>query len=208
MFNHHTGTMLRQHFDRQAGGQQLQTTRTATQNQRATDHQQRSTEQVASSTGTTSTTTGARARTNDRVFLSAEEERRSRAAILAGWHSDACMYYQDCFDRKITPGVQRDIANALVEGFSLDLLRAIMDETLCAPRPSWAYCLAILRRCERDGLRTLEDWKRDREAWASRKASNPALQYAQREYREEDFGEDFFFDVVAGKYAERKERDT
>ena len=201
MFNRQKRTMYRQHFDRQQGGTVTTTTST-------TDHQARTGKYSVDSTGSTSTSTGARARTNDRVFFSEEEKRQSRAAILAGWHKDACMYYQECFDRKITPGVQRDIANALVEGFNIDLLRAIMDETLCAPRPSWAYCLAILRRCERDGLRTLEDWKRDREAWASRKASHPALQYSQREYREEDFGEDFFFDVFAGKYPERKEKDT
>ena len=73
------------------------------------------------------------------------------------------------------------------------------DEAQRAPRPSWAYCMAIIRRCQRDGLLTLDAWRRDREEWQRKQMSNPALQYQQRDYRETDFGEDFFFDVV-GEY--------
>ncbi|MBR1820344.1 MAG: hypothetical protein IJ769_01840, partial [Clostridia bacterium] len=35
-----------------------------------------------------------------------------------------------------------------------------------------------------------------RAASTAASAANPALNYAQREYKDEDFGDDFFFDVV------------
>lgn len=192
MFNRQNRTLQRQHFDRQQGGTVTTTTST-------TDHQARTGKYSVVSTGSTSTSTGARARTNDRVFFDDQDARRQRAQLLAGWHQDACMYYQDTFDRKATPGIKRDLAEALASGMAVDVLQACMDEAQRAPRPSWAYCMAIIRRCQRDGLLTLDAWRRDREEWQRRQMSNPALQYQQRDYRETDFGEDFFFDVV-GEY--------
>ena len=54
------------------------------------------------------------------------------------------------------------------------------------------------------GKSPMKDWKaavrgwvsRDREAPAKPDKHNPALDYAQREYKDEDFGDDFFFDPL------------
>ena len=136
-------------------------------------------------------TTGARACARTREGTEAE----TRAAIMRGWYVDACEYYQDAFDRRCTQLVRRTIAEAIGAGMTVDVLRAAMDATQLAPRPSWAYCAAILARCQRDGILTAEDWARDHKAWSRRR--NPALQYEQRQYAEDDFDQDYFLDVVA-----------
>ena len=52
------------------------------------------------------------------------------------------------------------------------------------------------------GKSPMKDWKAAVRGWVSRDTEprqpkeNPALNYAQREYKEEDFGDDFFFDAV------------
>lgn len=63
---------------------------------------------------------------------------------------------------------------------------------------------AILRGYLRDGIRTVGDAKA---AKAKRKTQldhkpqdNPALNFEQREYKDEDFGDDFFIDL--DKYGE------
>lgn len=149
-----------------------------------------------------SSTTGARARARAREEAGDQDERRIKARIMRGWYEDACVYYQQSFDSKLSPVISRDIAGAIAQGITGDVVRAAMDATQDAPRPSWAYCRAILQRCERDGIRTLADWAADREAWQRRQQGNPALQYSQRDYHAEDFGEDFFFDVV-GEYGKK-----
>jgi hypothetical protein len=62
------------------------------------------------------------------------------------------------------------------------------------------------------GKNRMQDWKAAVRGWAARDRGegrtvkpqeNPALNYAQREYKAEDYGDDFFFDVVA-KYGDRK----
>lgn len=138
-------------------------------------------------TGTTgSTGTGARARTR---------EAEARAAYLRGQYVDCCEYYARSFRRGIVPVIQRDIATRIKAGMAAEVIMAAMDETQTAPRPSWAYCAAILRRCDLEGIKTLGDWRRSKEQHAS--SRNPALQYEQRTYTEDMFGEDFFIDPVA-----------
>ena len=135
----------------------------------------------SSSTGSSSGTssgTGARARSIE-------------ASVLHGWYLDCCEYYAESFRRAPAPSIRRDIATAIKNGMTGECLRAIMDETQTAPRPSWAYCMAILRRCEGSGIKTLEDWQTDRQRREAKK--NPALNYEQREYTNDEFGEDFFF---------------
>lgn len=124
-----------------------------------------------------------------------EQEAAARAAMLRGQYVDCCEYYTASFHRPIARGIQREIATRIKDGMSADVIRAAIDDTMIAPRPSWAYCSAILRNCDMDGVKTLTDWN---ERKARRQASvNPALQYEQRTYHEDDFGEDFFYDVVA-----------
>ncbi|MGX8705278.1 MAG: DnaD domain protein [bacterium] len=71
---------------------------------------------------------------------------------------------------------------------------------------SMAYMDKLLTQWRRDGATTLEQARAQHEAWrqsgrgAGEKPANPALDYAQREYRDEDFGDDFFVDL--DKYGE------
>lgn len=155
-----------------------------TQNQR-----EAAVEQESNSVGTdysvlSSTTTGAR--THVRV-------RESHAQMLYGQYKDACMYYAESFRRSITPIIQRQIADWIKAGITGEVIHMAIDETQMAPRPSWAYCAAILRRCERDGIKTMEDWQQDKARYSAR--YNPAMNYEQHRYTDDDYGPDFFVDL-------------
>lgn len=127
--------------------------------------------------GSTTSSTGARARSIE-------------GNVLHGWYVDVCEYYADTFRREPGPGIRRDIAEAIKAGMTGECFMAIIDESQNAPRPSWAYCMAILRRCQGMGIKTMDDWRTDRMRHEGSK--NPALNYAQRQYKDEDFGPDFF----------------
>lgn len=117
----------------------------------------------------------------------------SRAKLMHGWYKECCEYFAENYLRPPAPVARRDLATIIKNGMTADCLKAIMDESQKAPRPSWSYAKAIAKRCEAYGIRTLEDWVKDQ---AKRKASrNPALNYQQREYSDEDFGPDFFVDL-------------
>ena len=150
---------------------------------------------TSASTTATRVATGARARAYARET---EDEARIKAAMLRGQYVDCCDYYARSFHRAVPAGVQREFATRIKAGMSAEVIRAAIDDTMCAPRPSWAYCAAILRNCDLDGVRTLRDWQERKMRYQS--ASNPALNYQQRTYTEDMFGEDFFIDL--GKYAD------
>ena len=70
---------------------------------------------------------------------------------------------------------------------------------------SMAYMDRLLKAWAEAGATTVEAARAQRAAWRASAASpdkpaNPALDYAQREYRDEDFGDDFFMDM--SKYKE------
>ncbi len=71
---------------------------------------------------------------------------------------------------------------------------------------SMAYMDKLLRAWAEAGATTVEAARAQRAAWQANAAAspdrpgNPALDYAQREYRDEDFGDDFFMDM--SKYKE------
>ena len=71
---------------------------------------------------------------------------------------------------------------------------------------SMAYMDKLLAQWQKDGATTLEQARAQHEAWRQSgrsiqdKPANPALDYAQREYQDEDFGDDFFVDL--DKYGE------
>ena len=138
---------------------------------------------VLSSTSS-STTTGARAHARTR---------ESAAQMLYGQYQDACQYYAESFRRSITPIIQRQIAEWIKGGITAEVVRMAIDETQMAPRPSWAYCAAILRRCENEGITTLAAWQADKARYAAR--LNPATNYQQRKYTDDDYGPDFFLDL-------------
>ena len=65
---------------------------------------------------------------------------------------------------------------------------------------SMAYMEKLLTQWQKDGANTVEQARAQHEAWKQsskipgEKPANPALDYAQREYKDEDFGDDFYFD--------------
>lgn len=104
----------------------------------------------------------------------------------------------------------RDIETAMEAGVQASAILDAIEQTGLAPRPSHYYLRAILRRYAAEGITTTEDAERSRGDFRTRRAAagrdraewwqNPALNYAQREYREEDYGEDWYIDL--NQYAE------
>ena len=132
--------------------------------------------------------------------------------------ADLADYYCATYDRqRIPPAVQRDMQDALDAGMEPEVIMLAMDDAARCDRPSWTYALAIIRRCLAEGCRTVQAWERRKAAHAasyaqrSRDVRAPyahrtrdvrapyahgtrdgkVLQdYAQREYRDEDFAVD------------------
>lgn len=140
---------------------------------------------------TTSTSSATGSSTTTRACARAREE--ARASMLHGQYVDCCEYYARAFNRSPAPGIQRELATRIRDGMSADVIRAAIDDTMMAPRPSWAYMTAILRRCDLEGIRTLAEWNTSKERYQASK--NPALNYQQRDYTEDEFGDDFFIDL-------------
>lgn len=147
---------------------------------------------TSSSSGGSSSGTGARARV--RACAREDTTTTTTAQLMHGYYIDCCEYYADTFRRVPAPGIRREIAEHIKGGMTAECIKAIMDETQAAPRPSWAYCRAILQRCDLDNIKTLTDWQRDRQRRES--AKNPALNYQQREYKDEDFDVSYFEDLT------------
>ena len=103
----------------------------------------------------------------------------------------------------MSPGNLHDLAG-YAEDLPADVIRFAIDEGCANGAPRWSYVSAILRGYLRDGIKTVGDAKA---AKAKRKTKldrspqdNPALNFEQREYKDEDFGDDFFIDL--DKYGE------
>jgi DnaD/phage-associated family protein len=103
----------------------------------------------------------------------------------------------------MSPGNLEELAG-FAESLTADVIRFAVDEANANGAPRWAYVAAILRGYLRDGIKTVGDAraaKVRREAGQAKVGrnplNNPALNYDQREYRDEDFGDNFFLDVVA-----------
>lgn len=167
-----------------------------TNTQRNYDQQYQHQEQQKQSVATKLASSYGRARARD--YITQQDELSSHAAFLHGQYLDCCEYYVANFRRSIMPVIQRTLAEYIRDGMSADVIRAAMDDTQLAPRPSWAYCAAILKRCYNDGILTLADWMAEKQRHNA--AYNPALNYEQRKYTEDDFGPDFFFDPTQGGY--------
>ena len=140
------------------------------------------------STGT-GTTPGACARARDRSDFSEALENLGE-------------YYCETFDRtRVARIVVQDMLSALETGVTPEVIMLAMDDTARAEKPTWAYCLAILKRCMREGVHTADAWHRQKEqrsAGRTRRgdgASKSAPQtgatgYSQREYNEADYATD------------------
>lgn len=103
----------------------------------------------------------------------------------------------------MSPGNLHDLAG-FAEDLPADVIRFAIDEGCANGAPRWSYVSAILRGYLRDGIRTVGDAKAakaKRKTQLDRKPQdNPALNFEQREYKDEDFGDDFFIDL--DKYGE------
>lgn len=70
---------------------------------------------------------------------------------------------------KISDYVRRKISKYGESGINDDVIREAIYATMAAPRPSFAYLDAILRRCMRDQVYNLQDWEQDAEYHATHK---------------------------------------
>lgn len=148
--------------------------------------------QESTTTSTSSASTGtSTTRSTTRACARAREE--ARAAMLHGQYVDVCTYYAQAFERAPAPGIQRELATRIRDGMSAEVLRAAIDDTMMAPRPSWAYMAAILRRCDLENIKTITDWRQSKERYQA--SRNPALNYSQRTYTDDEYGQDFFLDL-------------
>ena len=98
------------------------------------------------STSSTSTDAGARARERD---------------------IDTLIDYARGAGMEDTPAVRALVVRYLRAGVEMGLLMAAMDDTMLAPRPSWRYWTAIVSRCMREGVTTLEGWMYRQERYAA-----------------------------------------
>lgn len=103
----------------------------------------------------------------------------------------------------MSPGNLHDLAE-YAEDLPADVIRFAIDEGCANGAPRWSYVSAILRGYLRDGIRTVGDAKaakaKHRTKLDRSPQDNPALNFEQREYKDEDFGDDFFIDL--DKYGE------
>lgn len=115
--------------------------------------------------------------------IDAEQEARFAA------YQAAVGYYEQSFGLKAGLSLHRDVRDAVLQGCSADVIIACIQEAEAAPRPSWGYARAVLRRCLASGIKTAEDWERDRQRRTA--ARQPAGAGAQRTYTPEDFARVF-----------------
>lgn len=111
-------------------------------------------------TSTSSTTTRARARVR-------EEDAAARV-----WEADIAAYYQSTFGAALPPVAKRDIDAAMEAGIEPPVIMICIDEAALAPRPSWAYARAILRKLVSEGCCTEEQYHQRQRAWHARRADN------------------------------------
>lgn len=58
-----------------------------------------------------------------------------------------------------TPAMRAYNRRLLSAGMSIRVLQAVMDETMMAPRPTWHYYAAIIRKLEAQGIRMYYQWE-------------------------------------------------
>ena len=80
-------------------------------------------------------------------------------------------YYCDTFGApKVPPVAIREIDFALEHGLDPALIMTAMDEAAMAPRPSWAYARAIIRRLLGEGVLTPDAYAHRQARWQARRS--------------------------------------
>lgn len=74
-------------------------------------------------------------------------------------------YYRDTFGLRCPPVAERDIDRFLDAGITAEVVKICIDEAALAPRPSWAYARAILRRLMNEGVRTAQEYTKRQTDW-------------------------------------------
>ncbi len=72
--------------------------------------------------------------------------------------ADLADYYKRTFGSYCPACARRDMAAAIEQGMTMDVIIIAMDEAAIAPRPSWAYARAIIRRCLMEHICTEDDY--------------------------------------------------
>lgn len=88
----------------------------------------------------------------------------------------------------------RMIEDAIKQGLTVDNILAAIEHTAFAPRPSAAYLRAILRSWAAHGVSAPRN--QPAASWWNQRTKNSALNYEQREYRNEDFEDDSFIEIA------------
>ena len=83
---------------------------------------------------------------------------RARANMVA-------TYYTECLGTHCPPVARREIMCWLREGVDPDMICAALDEASMAPRPSWLYASAIVKRCIEEGVKTVGDFYERQVRW-------------------------------------------
>ena len=87
-------------------------------------------------------------------------------------------YYCDTFGAPKAPPVAiREIEYALDAGLAPELIQTAIDEAALAPRPSWAYARAIIRRLLGEGVLTPEAYAQRQARWAARRSQDYELPF-------------------------------
>lgn len=66
--------------------------------------------------------------------------------------------YEDVMGRPMPRFVQTEVEGMLRHGVALDMIKAVIEYTACAPRPSWAYARTVIIRNEERGITTAADF--------------------------------------------------
>lgn len=107
---------------------------------------QTDTEQLDRQPNTSSTTTRTCARAREEIELREQQLDRLMAYAKDGGLPD-------------TPAMRAYNRRLLDADMSIRVLMAAMDETMMAPRPTWHYYAAIMRKLEAQGIRMYYQWE-------------------------------------------------
>lgn len=72
---------------------------------------------------------------------------------------DRLMHYAKDGGLPDTPAMRAYNRRLMDGGMSIRVMMAVMDETMMAPRPTWHYYAAIMRRLESQGVKMWYQWE-------------------------------------------------
>lgn len=130
-----------------------------------------------------------------RVYARTCARAGARVETAGGLPEELFALYEDVFCRHMPGIVAMEIMAMMAAGAGADLVAEIIRYTAGAPRPSWAYARAVLRRQMAMGTRTAEDFAAREAARAERIHANGMPKrvieqcYEQRRYDAAEFGE-------------------